>query len=50
MFRTRLGYRTRELGIADIVNVDDILGDGRVDFSGGPASYSGTSRNDLGSV
>ncbi len=51
MFRTRFGYRTRELGIMDLIEADiPQAPQPSVDYSGGSASYSGTSRNDLGSV
>ena len=47
LFRPRYGYRTREIGIADIVNVDEIYAEPRTE-TGGAAGYSGTSRNTLG--
>ena len=50
-FRPRTGYRTRALGVADMVQVDDIYQPPRIDFSGGPAQYDGATRNsqDMGS-
>lgn len=39
------GYRTRELGLMDVMNVNQDQPPTRVDFSGGNAGYQGTERN-----
>lgn len=49
-FRPRFGYRTRALGIDDVVNVDAIFAEPRNDYTGGPASIEGSSRPTNGSV
>jgi hypothetical protein len=48
-FPPRLGYRTRALGIEDMIDIDEEYLPKFNDFSGGPAGYSGTSRNVQGS-
>lgn len=51
LFPSRFGYDNRVRGIRDIIDLDRIYDEPRVTwFSGGPAGYSGTSRNDLGGV
>ena len=50
LFPPRFGYRTRELGLMDVINVDEEFQPRRVDFSQSPGSYSGTSRNASESV
>jgi len=46
LFPPRRGYRTHVPGINDIVQVDRFYQNPRVAwFSGGPAGYSGTTRN-----
>lgn len=47
LFRSRYGYRTRELGIADIMDVDEIYAQPREE-QGGSAGTGGTSRNSFG--
>ena len=47
LFRSRYGYRTRELGISDIMDIDEIYLEPRVD-SGGNGGFEGTSRNSSG--
>lgn len=50
-FPERFGYDRRVPGILDIIDVDRRYSDPRISwFSGGPASYSGTSRNSLAGV
>lgn len=44
-FRPRFGYRTRALGVGDMVDVDELYQPPYNDFSGTPAGYSGTARN-----
>lgn len=46
-FRPKFGYRTRELDIADIIEVDRAYNP-RVDFSGKDSSIQGTSRDTQG--
>lgn len=48
LFPPRFGYRSREIGIADIMDVDEIYQQPRVNFQGGLAGYEGTSRNAQG--
>jgi hypothetical protein len=50
LFPPRFGYRTRTIGIDDIMDVDRNYAAPVPNFAGGPAGYSGTSRNSLGSV
>lgn len=50
LFPPRFGYRTRELGLMDIVNVDEEFQPTRTDFSGSPTSMQGTLRNSSESV
>ena len=45
LFPPRYGYRTRQLDITDIMNVDSEFQPTRTDFSQSPGSYQGTSRN-----
>jgi len=45
LFPPRFGYRTRALGIKDVMNVDDEFQPVRVDYSNSQGSYQGTSRN-----
>lgn len=47
-FRPRYGYRTRQLGIDDVIDVALIYAEPRNDYSGGTSGYSGTSRNTQG--
>ncbi|CAB4153340.1 hypothetical protein UFOVP621_116 [uncultured Caudovirales phage] len=49
LFRSRFGYRTRELSISDIMDVDDIYAEPRTEL-GGAAGFSGTSRNTSGNA
>lgn len=49
LFRSRYGYRTRELEISDIMDVDAIYAEPRTE-TGGAAGYEGTSRNSLGNA
>ncbi len=52
-FPPRFGYPTvtqRAFGIRQVVGVEHIYGDARNEISGGPASYSGASRNILGAA
>jgi len=44
----RFGYRTREIGIRDIMDVDDLYEQPKTNFTGGVAGYEGTSRNAQG--
>jgi len=48
LFRPRFGYRSRELGISDIMDVDEIYAEPRSDSSGGVAGFEGSSRNTSG--
>ena len=50
LFPPRYGYRTRQLDITDIMNVDSEFQPTRTDFSQSPGSYQGTSRNASESV
>jgi hypothetical protein len=51
LFPDRFGYDNTVRGIRDIIDLDRHYMEPRVSwFSGGPAGYSGTSRNDLGGV
>ena len=45
MFPPRYGYRTRELGIMDVMDVNDQFQPTRVDFTREQGAYSGTARN-----
>ena len=45
LFPPRFGYRTRELGIMDVMNVDEQFEPTRTDFSRSAGSYQGTARN-----
>jgi hypothetical protein len=45
LFPPRFGYRTRELGIMDVMNVDSEFQPTRTDFSQSNGSYQGTGRN-----
>lgn len=46
-FRPKMGYRTRQLGIEDIIDIDRVYNE-RTDFSGRDSSIQGTSRNTQG--
>lgn len=48
LFRPRFGYRTRTLGISDIMNVDEVLKEPRVNYGGTPAGIESSSRNSQG--
>jgi|GEM_PF-1751233 len=48
LFRSRYGYRSRELGISDIMDVDAIYEEPRSDASGGIGGFDGSSRNSSG--
>lgn len=50
LFPPRYGYRTRELDIMDIMNVDAEFQPTRTDFSQSPGSFQGTSRNTSESI
>lgn len=45
LFPPRFGYRTRQLGIMDVMNVDEAFNPTRTDYSQSPGSFQGTSRN-----
>jgi hypothetical protein len=45
LFPPRFGYRTRELGIMDVMDVNDEFQPTRVDFTREPGGYQGTARN-----
>lgn len=45
LFPPRYGYRTRELSIYDVMDVDLEFQPTRTDYSQSPTSYQGTSRN-----
>jgi len=45
LFRPRYGYRTRAIGIMDVMDVDAQFEPTRTDYSQSPTSYQGTSRN-----
>jgi len=51
-FRPKFGYRTRALTVSDVVNADSLFESDFTDtyFTGAPAGYSGSSRNNLGEV
>lgn len=44
----RFGYRNRAFGIADIMNVDEMVAEPPVAFAGTPAGIQSTSRNAQG--
>lgn len=48
LFRPRLGYRVRALGVADVINVDRVF-QANDDFSGTPGGTQGAPRNSWGS-
>ena len=48
-FPPRYGYRVRELGITDMIDIDEEYLPKFNDYSGTPAGYQGTSRNAMGS-
>ena len=52
LFPDRFGYGERpQPGIEDIVSVDRIYSEPRVSwYSGSPAGYGGSARNDLGGI
>ena len=45
LFPPRFGYRQRELGILDIMDVNNEFQPTRVDFTREPGGYQGTARN-----
>lgn len=45
LFPPRFGYRTRELGILDVLDVDNEFQPTRIDYTGEKGSYQGTARN-----
>jgi hypothetical protein len=45
LFPPKYGYRTRELGIMDVMDVNEEFQPTRVDFTQNPGGYQGTSRN-----
>lgn len=49
LFRSRYGYRVRELGISDIMDVDEIYAEPRTEMTGA-AGFEGTSRNSSGNA
>lgn len=44
-FPPRFGYRTRVLGIQDVMNVDEEFQPTRTDYSQTPGAFQGTGRN-----
>jgi len=51
LFPPRFGYDRTVPGLLDVIDVDRQTHNPRISwFSGGPAGYSGSSRNDLGAV
>lgn len=45
LFPPRYGYRTRELGVMDVLDVNNEFQPTRVDFTGEKGAYQGTARN-----
>jgi hypothetical protein len=45
LFPPRFGYRTRAIGIMDVMDVNEQFEPTRTDYSQSPTSYQGTSRN-----
>lgn len=45
MFPPRFGYRTRVIGITDVLDVNEEFQPTRVDFTREPGGYQGTARN-----
>lgn len=45
LFPSRFGYRTREIDITDVMNVNSEFQPERVDFTREQGSYTGTARN-----
>lgn len=45
LFPPRYGYRTRQLGIQDVMDVNEEMPPTRVDFTREAGSYQGTARN-----
>jgi len=45
LFPPRFGYRTRQLGIQDVMDVNNAFQPTRVDFTREPGGYQGTARN-----
>ena len=45
LFPPRFGYRTREIGILDVMDVNEDFQPTRVDFTREPGGYQGTARN-----
>jgi hypothetical protein len=51
LFPPRYGYRTRELGILDVMDVNEAFEEpNRVDYTRDPAGFEGTSRNTNGNM
>lgn len=48
LFPPRFGYRTRALGIDDIIDIDNVDPATRYDYSGTQSGMGGTSRNSSG--
>ena len=48
LFPPRFGYRTRALGIDDILDVNETFAATAPNFTGNEAGYQGTSRNSSG--
>jgi hypothetical protein len=48
-FRPKFGYRTRALGIEDMIDINTEYAPNFNDYSGTPAGYQGASRNAQGS-
>lgn len=48
LFPPRFGYRTDEIGIRDILDIDVTFPGARVDYSGSASGYQATSRPSLG--
>ena len=44
-FRPKYGYRKRQLGIMDVMDVNEEFQPTRVDFTREPGGYTGTARN-----
>jgi hypothetical protein len=45
LFPPKFGYRTRALGIEDVMDVNETFSPTRVDFTREPGGYQGTARN-----
>jgi hypothetical protein len=48
LFRSRFGYRTKQLGIADLVNIDEIYAEPPTRNDAADQGYEGTLRNAQG--